>query len=55
VLNLAVELERWTPGGHLRKLGFRIHRVIQWEQLVAFARAWVRENYEDAGDVSAPG
>jgi hypothetical protein len=47
VLNLGVELERWTPGGHLRKLGFRIHRVTQWEQLVAFARAFVRDNYED--------
>jgi hypothetical protein len=30
----------------LGKLGFRIHRVTEWEQLVAFARAFVRDNYE---------
>jgi hypothetical protein len=48
VLNLGVDVERWTPGWVLRKLGIRIHRVTEWEQLIAFARAFVRDNYEDA-------
>jgi hypothetical protein len=47
VLNLGVEVDRWAPARHLRKVGFRIHRVTAWEQLIAFARAFVRDNYDD--------
>jgi hypothetical protein len=46
VLNLSLDPEAWKPGKRLRKLGFRIHKVTEWEQLVAFARAFVRDNYE---------
>jgi hypothetical protein len=46
VLNLPIDPETWEAGKRLRKLGFRIHKVTEWEQLVAFARAFVRDNYE---------
>ena len=44
VLNLARACQ-WPAGETLAKVGFRIHRVTQWEDLIAFARAFVRENY----------
>ncbi len=46
VLNLPIEVDRWAAGKMLRKVGFRIHRVTAWDQLIAFARAFVRDNYE---------
>jgi hypothetical protein len=46
VLNLSLDPEAWEPGKRLRKLGFRIHKVTEWEQLIAFARAFVRDNYD---------
>lgn len=54
VLNLTVNPEAWKPGKRLREIGFRIHRVTEWEQLVAFARAFVRDNYEGERGASAP-
>jgi hypothetical protein len=44
VLNLP--REKWQPRQKLEKIGFRVHRVTDWEQLIAFARAFVRDNYE---------
>ncbi len=44
VLNL--QYDNWKPAEQLRKLGFAIHRVTDWTQLVAFAREFVRKNYE---------
>jgi hypothetical protein len=37
---------QWKPRARLEKVGFRVHPVTDWEQLVAFARAFVRDNYE---------
>jgi hypothetical protein len=37
---------KWKPRQRLEKIGFRVHTVTDWEQLVAFARAFVRDNYE---------
>ena len=31
----------------LEKIGFRIHAVTDWEELVTFARSFVRDNYEE--------
>ena len=47
VLNLSAELIKWKAGAELYKLGFTIHRVTDWTQLVAFAREFVRKNYEN--------
>lgn len=44
VLNLAAP-DTWKPRATLAELGFRIHAVQDWEQLIAFARNFVRENY----------
>ena len=44
VLNL-FNAESWAPRAALEEVGFRVHAVTGWEQLVAFARAFVRENY----------
>ena len=44
VLNLATGAH-WAAGPRLTALGFRVHAVRDWEQLIAFARAFVRENY----------
>jgi hypothetical protein len=44
VLNLPSA--KWKPRTRLEKIGFRVHTVTDWEQLVAFARAFVRDNYE---------
>jgi hypothetical protein len=46
VLNLG-SLERWHARQPLARMGYRIHAVQAWEDLVAFARAFVRENYGD--------
>lgn len=46
VLNVHYNLETWSAGLALQKLGFRIHQVTAWEELVAFARQFVRETYE---------
>lgn len=45
VLNLA-NPENWDAGKSLEGLGFRIHPVRDWEQLVAFAARFARETYE---------
>jgi hypothetical protein len=44
VLNLPND--KWKPRQRLEKVGFRVHAVRDWEELVAFARAFVRDNYE---------
>jgi hypothetical protein len=36
----------WPPRSALEKIGFRVHPVTDWTELIAFARAFVRENYE---------
>jgi hypothetical protein len=45
VLNLTSK--NWPPGRELEKIGFRIHAVTDWEELVTFARSFVRDNYEE--------
>jgi hypothetical protein len=35
----------WPAAPALREIGFRIHRVTQWDELLRFAREFVRENY----------
>lgn len=45
VLNLPSRA--WPARKKLEKIGFRVHAVTDWEELVAFARAFVRENYEE--------
>ncbi len=37
----------WLVRDKLEALGFAVHAVTDWEQLVAFARAFVRDNYEE--------
>jgi hypothetical protein len=37
---------KWKPREALEAIGFRVHAVRDWEDLVAFARAFVRDNYE---------
>lgn len=44
VLNLA-DPKEWQARAPLETIGFRIHAVRVWEDLLAFARAFVRENY----------
>jgi hypothetical protein len=44
VLNLP-GLDSWKAAEPMKKLGFRIHAVSRWEDLVAFARNFVRETY----------
>jgi hypothetical protein len=46
VLNLP-SLDRWAARSPFEEIGYRIHAVQAWEGLVAFARAFVRENYGD--------
>jgi hypothetical protein len=46
VLNLP-SAENWKPARQLTGLGFKIHPVTDWEDLVTFARAFVREQYRD--------
>jgi hypothetical protein len=45
VLNLRTS--EWPPRQELEQIGFHIHAVSDWDQLVAFARAFVRRNYEE--------
>jgi hypothetical protein len=45
VLNLAGR--RWAAQERLEALGFVVHRVTVWEDLVAFARAFVQQTYGD--------
>jgi hypothetical protein len=47
VLNLP-PTGKWPARGALEELGFHIHAVTRWEDLVAFAREFVRENYGEA-------
>jgi hypothetical protein len=47
VLNLQPR-EQWKAREPLEQLGYRIHAVTEWDELVAFARAFVRENYGEA-------
>jgi hypothetical protein len=44
VLNLP-RLDGWAARKPLETMGYRIHAVQAWEDLVTFARAFVRENY----------
>ena len=44
VLNIP-SVERFAAGKRLAEIGFRIHAVSAWEDLIAFARAFVRESY----------
>jgi hypothetical protein len=44
VLNLP-HLDAWKAGPTMQKLGFAIHAVNDWEKLVRFARAFVRQSY----------
>jgi hypothetical protein len=37
----------WKPRGTFEALGFRVHRVQKWEDLLQFARAFVREAYAE--------
>ncbi len=39
--------KNWKAAEQLQKLGFVIHRVTDWAQLIAFAREFVRKNYEN--------
>lgn len=47
VLNLH-DVGRWLPGKALREMGYRIHAVQVWEDLVEFARKFVRDTYGEA-------
>jgi hypothetical protein len=44
VLNLSEQ--DWVPRETLERVGFRVHTVTDWIELVSFARAFVGENYE---------
>jgi hypothetical protein len=44
VLNLA-DASTWGANDTMQKLGFKVHAVRDWEHLVRFARAFVRETY----------
>lgn len=46
VLNLASR--GWRPRETFERLGFAVHRVTDWEELVAFARAFVRTAYGES-------
>ena len=45
-LVLNIPYQNWKPKHDLEQLGFKVHAVTDWEQLIAFARAFVREVYE---------
>jgi hypothetical protein len=44
VLNLP-DVTTWKAYPALVELGYRVHAVTEWEELLAFARAFVRESY----------
>ena len=46
VLNLPAG-RRWAAWDSFEQLGLRIHAVTRWEDVVTFAREFVRENYGD--------
>ena len=46
VLNLP-NVSAWRAMTTMEKLGFRVHAVNDWQRLVAFARAFVRETYAE--------
>lgn len=46
---LNISYENWAPEQPLKKLGFAVHRVTDWTQLVSFSRAFVRRHYESQG------
>ncbi len=46
VLNLFA-LASWHPKEIFEEIGYRVHAVSAWEDLVAFARAFVLDNYGD--------
>ncbi|MFN7147225.1 MAG: VWA domain-containing protein, partial [Myxococcota bacterium] len=48
VLNLH-DVDRWAPAGTFRGLGWNVHAVTRWEDLLTFARAFVRETYGEDG------
>lgn len=48
VLNLP-SARSWGPGRRFEELGFRVHEVTAWEELLSFARAFVRETYGEEG------
>lgn len=39
---------RWPPADIFEKMGFAVHAVTDWDQLVAFARQFVRRTYGSA-------
>ncbi len=46
VLNLP-NADHWRASATMQKLGFKVHAVTDWEHLVRFARAFVRESYAE--------
>lgn len=48
VLNLP-DLDRWRAREPFAQIGYKVHAIRAWDDLVAFARAFVRENYGDPG------
>jgi hypothetical protein len=46
-LVLNIPYKNWKPKNELEQLGFKVHAVTDWEQLIAFARAFVRDVYEN--------
>jgi hypothetical protein len=51
VLNIH-DLRKWGAGAPLERMGYRIHAVRAWDQLIEFAHRFVLENYADD---AAPG
>jgi hypothetical protein len=52
-LNLWVEVGNIEALVRAREQGWRLHRVSEWAELIAFARAFARENYETGPQVLA--
>jgi hypothetical protein len=48
-LVLNIFTSKWKPQATLEGLGFAIHRVTAWDELVAFAQAFVKRTYGDNG------
>jgi hypothetical protein len=45
-LVLNIPYANWAPKKQLEEIGFKVHTVTDWEQLISFARAFVREVYD---------